>query len=138
EALQAAVGKSLLDSTLGIIFRTGSVMPATIAALVLSSAGTMKGLAMKSILTLLVAVALGAGIYASMGQADPPTKADENKDGAKPAQEGNVVQTDDPLPSGSALRFGTSRFRNGDSIATMAISADGKFAVAVNGNHARG
>ena len=38
EALQAAVSKSLLDSSLRLIFSTGAVVPATISALVLSSA----------------------------------------------------------------------------------------------------
>jgi hypothetical protein len=53
----------------------------------------------------------------------------------KPAQEENIVQRDDPLPAGSTLRFGTSRFRHGIAVSTMAVSADGRLAVAVNGNH---
>ena len=113
EALQAAVSKSLLDSSLSLIFSTGAVVPATISALVLSSATTMKGLAMKSILALLAAIAVGVGIYAGMGQADPPKKAEGKKEEVKPAQEEKVVQMDDPLPAGSTLRFGTSRFRHG-------------------------
>jgi RNA polymerase sigma factor (sigma-70 family) len=135
EALQAAVGKSLLESSLSLIFSKGAVVPATIAALVLSSAATMKGLAMKSILALLVAIAVGVGIYAGMGQADPPQKAEGKKE-ELPAAEEKAVQF--PLPAGSTLRFGTSRFRHGIPVSTLAISADGKLAVAVNGNHVLG
>src|SRR5580704_6829944 len=71
-ALQAAVSKSLLDSSLSLIFSTEAVVPVTISVLVLSSATAMKGLAMKSILALLAAIALGVGIYAGTGQADRP------------------------------------------------------------------
>ena len=99
---------------------------------------TLKGLAMKSILALLAAIAVGVGIYAGMGPADPPKKAEGKKEEVKPAQEEKVVQLDDPLPAGSTLRFGTSRFRHGIPVSTMAISADGKIAVAVNGNHVLG
>jgi RNA polymerase sigma factor (sigma-70 family) len=138
EALQAAVSKSLLDFSLSLIFSTGVLVPATISALVLSSATTMKGLVMKSILVLLAAIALGVGIYAGTGQADLPKKAEGKKEEVKPAQEENIVQRDDPLPAGSTLRFGTSRFRHGIAVSTMAVSADGRLAVAVNGNHSPG
>src|SRR6266568_8323680 len=50
EALQAAVSKSLLESSLSLVFSTGTVVPATISVLVVGSATAMKGLAMKSIL----------------------------------------------------------------------------------------
>ena len=137
EALQAAVSKSLLDSSLRLIFSTGAVVPATISALVLSSA-TMKGLVMKSILALLAALAVGVGIYAGTGQSDPPKKTEEKKEKGKPVPEEKVTQRDDPLPAGSTLRFGTSRFRHGIPVSTLAVSADGKIAVAVNGNHMLG
>ena len=35
----------------------------------------------------------------------------------------------DPLPEGAVLRFGTSRYRPGTHIYSMAVSADGKRAV---------
>jgi RNA polymerase sigma factor (sigma-70 family) len=133
EALQAAVSTSLLDSTLRLIFSAQAVVPATMAALVLSSATTTKGLAMKSILVLAAAVALGVGIYAGLSQADPPRQAEGQKEEVKPAREEQDVQRDDPLPAGSTLRFGTSRFRHGLSIGVMAVSADGKTVVVGNG-----
>src|SRR5947209_4107709 len=138
QALQAAVSKSLLDSSLGLIFAAGAGVPAPIATLVPASAGTPKGLIMKSILALVAAIAVGVGIHAATGHADPPKKAEGKKEEVKPAQEEKVVQKDDPLPAGSTLRFGTSRFRHGIPISTMTISADGKIAVAVNGKHVLG
>jgi WD40 repeat protein len=40
---------------------------------------------------------------------------------------------DDPLPPGSSLRFGTSLFRQGTAIERLAVSPDGKLAVAAGG-----
>src|SRR5262245_24135865 len=79
EALQAAVSKSLAESSLALVFSTGAAVPATISALVVSSANSMKGLAMKSILALLAAIAVGAGIYAVTGQAEGPRKVEGKK-----------------------------------------------------------
>ncbi len=138
EALQAAVSKSLLESSHNLIFSTGAVVPATISALVVSSASSMKGVAMKSILALLVAIAIGVGIYAGTGQIKIPKRAEGKQEEAKPAQEDKVVQRDDPLPAGGLLRFGTSRFRHGIPVSSLAVSADGRLAVAVNGNHMQG
>src|SRR5262245_34720699 len=53
DALQAAVSKSLIESSLGLIFSTGAAVPATVSALALSSAGAMNGVAMKAIFALL-------------------------------------------------------------------------------------
>src|SRR5262249_3965653 len=103
-------------------------------ALVLRSATTTKGLAMKSILALAAAVALGVGIYAGTGQADPPERAEGKKEEVKPAQEEQGVQVDDPLPAGTTLRFGTSRFRHGWHRNALSVSADGKMALATNDN----
>jgi RNA polymerase sigma factor (sigma-70 family) len=134
ETLQAAVSPSLLDSSLRLSCATGAVVPATVSGLVLTSTSAMKGLAMKSILALVVAVGIGLGLYAGLGGADPPKKgADE-----KPAEGAKVAQTDDPLPAGSMLRFGTSRFRHGIPVSNLTVSADGKLAVACNGNHMMG
>ena len=45
---------------------------------------------------------------------------------------------DDPLPAGSTQRFGTTRYRHGTTIDTIAISDDGKFAVANSGQREHG
>jgi RNA polymerase sigma factor (sigma-70 family) len=132
--LQAAVSQSLFESTLNMIFATGTVAPATISALVLSSATTTKGFAVKSIFALLAAVAVGVGIYAGMGQADPPKNSDDKKADAIPAGGERVVQMEDPLPAGSTLRFGTSRFRYGARVKTLSVWPDGKTAFVANDN----
>ena len=135
EALQAAVSNSLFESTVSMIFSTETVVPATVSTYVLNSGFAMKGFAMKSILVLFVAIAVGVGVYAGMGQVDPPKIADDKREDVKPAPAAeNAVQRDDPLPAGSTLRFGTSRFRYGSRIKTLAVSPDGKTAFASNDN----
>jgi RNA polymerase sigma factor (sigma-70 family) len=134
ETLQAAVSPSLLESSLNFIFATRKAVPATVLALVVNSARTMKGVAMKASLTLLAGIALGVAVYAGMGQTDPPRQAEGKKQQARPDQEDNVAQQEDPLPAGSTLRFGTSRFRYGMHIKTLSVSADGKLAFAANDN----
>src|SRR4029077_11402369 len=106
----------------------------TVSVHVLKSVFAAKGLAMKSILALLAAVGIGVGLYAGMGQADPPAKAADKKEDAKPAQEEKVARMDDPLPPGSTLRFGTSRFRHGIQVHTLDVSPDGKMAFVANDN----
>jgi RNA polymerase sigma factor (sigma-70 family) len=137
EALQAAVSESLRATSVRLVFSMG-VVPATISALVLGSASPMKGVAMKAIITLLVASAIGVGIYAGMGHTEPPGKAEGQKELAAPAAPRKVGKWDDPLPAGSTVRFGTARFRHGIGVSTLGVSADGKLAVAVNGNHVLG
>ena len=133
-AMQAAVGKSLLETTLSVIFSKETLAPGSVSILVLHSAATLKGPAMKALFAILAAVGIGVGLYAAMGQADPPAKADDKKGVVKPVQEEKGTQMDDPLPAGSVLRFGTSRFRHGTEVKTLAISPDGKTAFVANDN----
>jgi hypothetical protein len=39
---------------------------------------------------------------------------------------------EDALPAGSALRFGTSRFRYGSRVKSLAVSPDGRAALVTN------
>ncbi|HYV39187.1 MAG TPA: WD40 repeat domain-containing protein [Gemmataceae bacterium] len=48
----------------------------------------------------------------------------------KKAATGATDSFGDPLPAGSALRFGTIRYRHGTRIESLAVSADGKVAAA--------
>jgi WD40 repeat protein len=82
----------------------------------------------------LVGSLLAAGLVAAalaVGQKEPM------KDNSAPpvAAEPVAERSDDPLPAGSTLRFGTSRFRHGTAIENLAVSADGRLAVAASGNH---
>src|SRR5262245_4859648 len=135
-ALQAAVSTSLVESSLNLIFSTDAVVPATISALVVNSAGTLKGVAMKTILAFVAAIALGIGIHAGTSPADAPTTAEGTQQDVRPQEK--KAQADDPLPAGSVLRFGTTRFRQGVGIVTMAVSADSKTAFVVTGTRFNG
>jgi hypothetical protein len=85
---------------------------------------------MKSLLALLVAV--GLGINADASEPGTPKNPEERKEIAKLPDEKKAESSDDPLPAGSTLRFGTSRFRTGRAITDLAVSADGKIAVALS------
>ena len=45
---------------------------------------------------------------------------------------------EDPLPAGATLRFGSPRFRHPTTIESLAVSPDGKFAVANSGSRFHG
>lgn len=135
KAMQAAVSTSLLDGTLGMVFSKEAHAPESVSVLILQSAATMKGVVMKSIFAILAVVGIGVGVWAGMGQADPPAKATDQKEDAKPVAEEKVANIDDPLPAGSVLRFGTSRFRYGVSMHNMTVSPDGKTAFVTNDSH---
>jgi RNA polymerase sigma factor (sigma-70 family) len=129
DALQAAVSKSLLESSLCLIFSTGAVVPATISALVLGSATTLKGVAMKSIIALLAVIALGVGVYAGMSQADPPKNLDAPtaKSAASKAPAAKSPDADaDALPAGALARLGSPRLRHGARLKDIAYSPTGK------------
>lgn len=134
EALQAAVSPSLLESTLHLLFSKAAVVPATISALMVSSASTLKGIAMTALLAVGAVIALGVAVYGSIGPSDLP-KQEGNQEQARPAQEDKGTPQDDPLPAGSTLRFGTSRFRHGVRVGAMAVSPDGKRAFVANDSH---
>ncbi len=97
----------------------------------------------KTMLVMLVlGLALGGGgiaVYGLHNSAAPiaPENAQAPSATAK-APGGIKKEDDDPLPAGSLIRFGTSRFRQGTPIASLSVSADGKLAAATSGGHIRG
>jgi RNA polymerase sigma factor (sigma-70 family) len=86
ETLRATVSKSLLESTLSMIFSSGTGVPAMISDLVLNSVATTNGFAMKSIPAMLAAtaIAVGPGFYVGMRQADQPRHSDEQTTSGSP------------------------------------------------------
>jgi RNA polymerase sigma factor (sigma-70 family) len=56
----------------------------------------------------------------------------------RPAIVEPVADRSDPLPEGAALRFGTSRYRQGTYINCMTVSSDGKLAAVTTWNHFHG
>jgi RNA polymerase sigma factor (sigma-70 family) len=104
-------------------------VPATVSAL--AAAGTparmpLAGIVLGSLLAVgLIGLALGAP------QKQPGTDNPAPPTAAEPAAD----RADDPLPAGSIVRFGTSRFRHGTAIESLAVSADDRIAVAASGNH---
>jgi RNA polymerase sigma factor (sigma-70 family) len=116
----------------------------TVAALV-NGAGYIVGTKAKlAVLVLLAGIIGGTLVLASSERpaaTDEQTKSEPKAGAALPKADERKSREDlhgDPLPTGSTLRFGTSRFRHGVPISTLAISPDGKIAVAVNGNHVLG
>ncbi len=84
-----------------------------------------------------LAAALAGWVGASGGanpvEPDPGTPVAA----AAPVAAANLVP-DDPLPAGATLRFGTSRFRHTTTIESLAVSPDGKVAVAASGTLSHG
>jgi RNA polymerase sigma factor (sigma-70 family) len=117
-------------------------VPPAVAALATASPGR-KLLPAVAVAGCVLAVGLAGWAVASGGNkpVEPstppaaPLPVPEPVAAAKPATN---AQPDDPLPAGSTLRFGTSRFRHGTTIETLAVSTDGKWAVASSGGRIHG
>ncbi len=129
-SLNAAVTHSLVESCLTVVF--GKEIGAGGAALALATAITVKGVAMKAAIVSLALVALSVGIYAGLGGAEAPKLIEEKKVAEPKAEAQKLESPDEPLPAGSTMRLGTSRFRHGAGIASMVVSPDRKTAVATN------
>ena len=131
--LGATVPGSLVAQTTALAAAPWSnAVPATVAAL------TATGSRRLLVATLLLGSALVTGLTGwaiassankSVAPASPPATAS-----AEPER----AAVDEPLPPNSTLRFGTSRFRHGTAISSLAVSADGQFAVAASGSHIHG
>ncbi|MBX9625048.1 MAG: hypothetical protein K2X82_14670, partial [Gemmataceae bacterium] len=107
-------------------------VPGAVAAL---AGGTKPGWLIPAVAAAgLLAVGLG-GWAMTPTRSDPPATA-----AAKPADPPPpAVQTPgDPLPAQALVRFGTSRYRHGPRMESLAVSRDGRFAVATSGGHIHG
>jgi RNA polymerase sigma factor (sigma-70 family) len=103
-----------------------SIPPAVLA--LAAARAPSRRVAVAALLGSLFAVGLlGLALGPSAGERPKPPAATA----AGPEAEG----PDDPLPAGSTLRFGTSRFRHGTAIEKLAVEPDGRLAVASSGNH---
>jgi RNA polymerase sigma factor (sigma-70 family) len=104
-------------------------LPAAVAAL--AAAGASRKILAAALLASVLAAGLVGLAFAALQskpmQADPPPPA--------PKAIAATESANDPLPAGSTLRLGTSRFRHGTAIASLTVSADDTMAVAASGNH---
>jgi RNA polymerase sigma factor (sigma-70 family) len=76
-ALDAAVGPALTESCLDAVSEKG--VASGVSALAVTTATTIKGIAMKAVIVSLVLVGLAVGIYPGFGRADPPQSVDERQ-----------------------------------------------------------
>ncbi len=108
--------------------RTLPVRVATLAASVTSH----RLIVVAALVGVLAAVGL-AGLALGRGKdnaaADPPAAAR--------AEEG-TSRVNDPLPTGSSLRLGTSRYRQGTAIRGLSVSGDGTLGIVTSGGHIHG
>jgi RNA polymerase sigma factor (sigma-70 family) len=97
-----------------------------------------------AVLVALTVLAAGVGLAAwpdppPISQPPVPDRAGPAVDAAPGAQgKGRIDRYGDPLPAGSVLRLGTSRYRHGTVIDKLSVSADGKIAIVSSGMHIHG
>jgi RNA polymerase sigma factor (sigma-70 family) len=142
-ALPAALVTATTQAAAALACGSAAEVSVRVAALVergvraLALARLKLGLALALIVGLLVA---GAGVLArpqahQTPAADEPPPAAPAADGrrndpaAPAAGAGRGELAEGPLPAGAAVRLGTSRYRHGDRIESLAVSADGKLAI---------
>src|SRR5947209_7577945 len=153
EARLRGRGVTLSAALAGLLAASAVAVPGRLQAATLAAAGARAvggGTASASVLTaarkgmtlwlsttgqkvgaLLLVAALGAAVclaYCCTPPADQfPPAGEPPFPPAEGAKQGDPNA--DPLPAQGAVRLGTARYRHGDRIASMAVSADGKFAV---------
>lgn len=101
-------------------------LPSAVVALAASSPKLLPAVAVAVLLA-------GVGVAAFAGRAPvadaPPVPV---------ARGPSSPLTDEPLPTGAVARYGTARFRHGTRIESLAVSSDGRFAVAASGGRILG
>jgi RNA polymerase sigma factor (sigma-70 family) len=131
----AAVPNDLLASTAALAAAPWSPsLPAVVAALAAAPSRILP-----AVLALGALLAIGVtGLvlhFAAEQVADGPPVAAKPPDAPRPVPVAGPLAPAplDPLPPGSSLRFGTSLFRQGTAIERLAVSPDGKTAIAAGG-----
>ncbi|HEY1381149.1 MAG TPA: sigma-70 family RNA polymerase sigma factor [Gemmataceae bacterium] len=135
-----AVPADLLARTAALAADPGSrSVPAAVVALA-AAAGPSKLLPAVALVTLVAGAGLlilaGASWERERPEKDNPPVAQRPGSAGYPA--GSPPNRDDPLPAGAAARFGTARYRHGTRIESLAVSADGRVAVAASGGRILG
>ncbi len=126
-----AVPTELLARTVALAATPWSqTMPPSVATLAAIN-GSRKLLPAAALVASVVAVGLVGWALASVGRTPVQPATPQAVAAVPPAAKGEP--DDDPLPDGSVFRFGTNRFRHGPTIQNLAVSADGKLAVAACG-----
>jgi RNA polymerase sigma factor (sigma-70 family) len=82
-----------------------------------------------------LALVVAAGLALGRGDKEPG-KTEPPRSVVK--AEEPASRPEQPLPAGSTLRFGTSRYRHGTTIESLTVSADGTTAVSSSGSHYQG
>jgi RNA polymerase sigma factor (sigma-70 family) len=121
----------------GLLARTAALaaapwskaLPAAVVSL--AAAGTPTRLLPAALLVLALLVARVVGLVVRNTEEATRPESPARTTPAPPAPD----RRGDPLPAGSTLRFGTSRYRHGTAIEGLAVSADDRIAVAASGNH---
>jgi RNA polymerase sigma factor (sigma-70 family) len=127
----AAVPDALLARTVSLAAAPGSgSVPAAVLALAAAQARSRLLPAAVLLGSLLAAGLIGLAIRSSPGQPADPAPPSPAVPGQPAAR-----READPLPAGSTLRLGTSRFRQGSGIEHLAVSGDDRVAVAASGGH---
>jgi WD40 repeat protein len=124
--------------TTGALFLATGQTGAISAAVAGAAESALNGMVMskaKIAVGLLLAAAIVAGGGSIISHAGSHGQRTETRQAE--AMRAGAVRGDpaaDPLPAHGAVRLGTARYRHGDTIQSMAVSADGKLAVTAGGS----
>ena len=110
-------------------------VPAAVAALATTAP---RALLPAAVLAGCVAAVGLAGLVLAFGGSNPPERAPAVPVAAAAPVPAAAPAPDEPLPDGAARRFGTPWFRHPTAIESLAVSADGTFAVANSGGRFHG
>lgn len=127
----AAVSAVLVEATRATVRAglTGGAVPSTVARL-LGSAARLKAMLVTSAVAVVATISLV--LAGGSGPGDPPPPAAKPPVARTDAARPRTDSLGDPLPADALLRLGTSRFRHGREIYSLAYSADGRRIVTGN------